>query len=261
MVNIVKNVVNACRGLHLSLKVVGGTLHGFKRLLIWVRALQRLRKATSLGLANNNDLWLCLRISFDDLTQEDMNLYLDLCCYFNKDLVPMGMSKIVTSLDLWKVVNKNPQESLKRLEDTSLLKIDKDGIYEVHEQLRDMGRMIVETDPIYIGTRWWKFRQQYGVSKHKKLDHIECLSFNEPTKKLKSYFDITETSVFALIFLLQGFEGSIPIDCFLNQLESLLVTHVGPSQEGIEPTVPCSNLTRYIFNYLYIMRSCSLCID
>ena len=106
MVDIVENIVDACRGLPLSLKVVGGTLYGFKRLRIWVRALRRLQRARSLGLANNNEVWHCLRISFDDLTQEEKNLFLDLCCYFSKDLVPMDTLKVVTSSCLWRDVNK-----------------------------------------------------------------------------------------------------------------------------------------------------------
>jgi hypothetical protein len=34
MVDIVENIVDPCRGLPLSLKVVGGTIYGFKRLCI-----------------------------------------------------------------------------------------------------------------------------------------------------------------------------------------------------------------------------------
>ena len=42
-------------------------------------------------------------------------------------------------------------------------------------------------------------------------------------------------------------------------LESMLVTHVGPSQEGIEPTVPCNNtLTHYTLSYIEIMKLCSM---
>ena len=33
-------------------------------------------------------------------------------------------------------------------------------------------------------------------------------------------------------------------------LESMLVTHAGPSQEGLEPTIHCSNYTHYTLSYL-----------
>jgi hypothetical protein len=36
--------------------------------------------------------------------------------------------------------------------------------------------------------------------------------------------------------------------------ESMLVTHAGPSQEGIEPIVHCSNRTHYTLSYLEIME-------
>ena len=38
-------------------------------------------------------------------------------------------------------------------------------------------------------------------------------------------------------------------------LESTFVTHAGPSQEGIEPIVHCSNQTHYTLSYLEIMKS------
>jgi hypothetical protein len=78
MVVIVEEIVDACRGLPLSLKVMGATLYGFKRLRIWVQAVQRLKRARALGLENDNEVWDCLRISFDNLTKEEKNLFLDL---------------------------------------------------------------------------------------------------------------------------------------------------------------------------------------
>ena len=117
---------------------------------------------------------------------------------------------------------KNPEESLKRLEDKSLVKIDKDGVYEVHEQLRDMGRMIVETEPMYIGTRWWKIQEATWSGKTEKvMERIECLSFNEPTKEFKTHFDITKPLCSLRFFGFQGFEGSISLDRFLNQSKNL----------------------------------------
>ena len=44
-------------------------------------------------------------------------------------------------------------------------------------------------------------------------------------------------------------------------LELMLVTHPGPSQEGIEPIVHCNNRTHYTLSYLEIMKSCSLGVD
>jgi hypothetical protein len=44
-------------------------------------------------------------------------------------------------------------------------------------------------------------------------------------------------------------------------LESMFVTHAGPSQEGIEPIRHCSNRTHCTLSYLEIMKSCSLGVD
>jgi hypothetical protein len=111
---------------------------------------------------------------------------------------------------------------LKRLEGKSLIKIDKDGVYEIHEQLRDMGRMIVETDSMYIGTRWWKIQDATWSGKVQKvMERIECLSFNEPTKESKTHFDITKPLVSLRFLGFQGFEGSISLDKILHQSKNL----------------------------------------
>jgi hypothetical protein len=42
------------------------------------------------------------------------------------------------------------------LVDKSLVKISRNGYLEMHDQLRDLGRMMVETEEVYKGTRIWK---------------------------------------------------------------------------------------------------------
>ena len=41
------------------------------------------------------------------------------------------------------------------LVERSLVKIDEYGCLEMHDQLRDMGRMMVEKEEVYKGTRIW----------------------------------------------------------------------------------------------------------
>ena len=50
----------------------------------------------------------------------------------------------------------SPSHVLDVLVDKSLVKIDVDGHLEMHDHLRDMGRMIVEREEVYKGTRIWK---------------------------------------------------------------------------------------------------------
>jgi len=144
--------------------------------------LQRLRRARSLGSGNDMKLWQCLQVSFDDLKdEEDKNMFLDICCFLCKDLFAGGMLKVDIALQIWSNINENPTNSLKRLEDKSLVKIGKDGGLETHDQLRDMGRMIVETQSNYMGTRLWnihatKWKEEIG----KDMRHMESLSYNEP---------------------------------------------------------------------------------
>jgi hypothetical protein len=48
-----------------------------------------------------------------------------------------------------------PIESFNTLIERSLVNVDIYGAIEMHDQLRDMGRMIVEKDGEYLGTRVW----------------------------------------------------------------------------------------------------------
>jgi hypothetical protein len=136
-------IVKACNGLPLSLKVMGAFLQGKERIRSWERAFQRMKRGRCLD--GDEGLWSTLRVSFDALKDEEKKLYLDIACFF-----PMGHPKE-------RVLRTcaSPSHVLDVLVERSLAKIDVYGILEMHDQLRDMGRMIVEKEEVYMGTRIW----------------------------------------------------------------------------------------------------------
>jgi hypothetical protein len=99
-------------------------------------------------------LWSTLRISFDGLGTDEKNMFLDIACFFCKDVFPNGMS-VGRALHVWTMNDISPIESLNMLKERSLINVDRNGHIEMHDQLRDMGRMIVEKDGEYLGTRVW----------------------------------------------------------------------------------------------------------
>ena len=143
--HVVEKIVNACCGLPLSLEVMGIRMQGETRLRIWERTLHRLLRARHDGTPDEK-IWKTLRISFDELTMEEKNMFLDIACLFGKDM------SIVKETFL-RMFDGNAQEILENLCNKSLVKVDKWNILDMHDQLCDMGRMITETK--FAGTRLW----------------------------------------------------------------------------------------------------------
>jgi energy-coupling factor transporter ATP-binding protein EcfA2 len=148
-------IVKACNGLPLSLVVLGAFLRDKWRLRCWERALRRIKRGRCLdGDQEYEDrrLWSSLRICFDGLGMDEKNMFLDIACFFCKDVWPKGMS-IGRALHVWTMNDTPPIKSFNMLIDRSLVNVDRDGHIEMHDQLCDMGRMIVEKDAEYLGTR------------------------------------------------------------------------------------------------------------
>ena len=141
-------IIEKCNGLPLSLKVMGAFLRGKERIRSWERAFQRMKRGRHLD--GDEGLWSTLRISFDGLENDEKNMFLDLACF-----LPMGMWK-EKALRICTNYGASPNHVLDILVDKSLVKIDQEGNLEMHDQLRDMGRMIAETNEEYLGTRIWK---------------------------------------------------------------------------------------------------------
>ena len=165
--HVAKKIVDACCGLPLSLEVMGTCLKGETRLRIWERTLHRLLRARQDG-GPNEKLWETLRISFDELTIEEKTMFLDLACFFCKDM-------FTTKETFLRMFDGNAREILESLHNKSLVKVDEWAHVELHDQLRDMGRMIAETD--FAGTRLWNL--SYPAFANQCKQKVRNLSFVE----------------------------------------------------------------------------------
>ena len=145
LTHVVEKIVNACCGLPLSLEVMGIRMQGETRLRIWERTLHRLLRARHDGTPDEK-IWKTLRISFDELTMEEKNMFLDIACFFCKDV----FTKKETFLRMF---DGNAREILESLCNKSMVKVAERDNLDMHDQLCDMGRMITETE--FAGTRLW----------------------------------------------------------------------------------------------------------
>ena len=148
--HVVEKIVDACCGLPLSLEVMGTCMQGEKRLRIWERTLQRLLRARHDG-SHDKKIWETLKISFDNLNDQEKNMFLDIACFFQEDVYLDDILKRISLRKMDENINI-AQELLESLQNKSLVKLDNNGVLEMHDQLRGMGRMITENDQ-FAGTR------------------------------------------------------------------------------------------------------------
>jgi hypothetical protein len=150
---VAEKIIDCCKGLPLSLKVTGSCLYEQDRVRVWEQTLRRLQKARPLdGDGQDEDLWKRLKISFDGLQSLDKrNMFLDICFFFCKSIfLPKGMSLYEAIY-----ISQFNIEDFKALEEKSLVQTNYlDDVIQIHDQLRDMGRMIVEKDNEFCGTRF-----------------------------------------------------------------------------------------------------------
>ncbi|KAK9811639.1 hypothetical protein WJX72_007467 [[Myrmecia] bisecta] len=158
-------VVKACGGLPLTLKVLGTYLKG-KRSVIWGETLERLRHARDLPGADHEKVFLRLRISYDGLDWVEQQMFLDVACLL------LGRSAAAAKR-AW-AGSKWPSEAgLDVLTGRSLVTVDEDGRLAMHDQLRDLGRAIEARGP--------GMQQDLPITERKRL----WLSDDEQLKLIK----------------------------------------------------------------------------
>ncbi|KAG0622302.1 hypothetical protein M758_3G088300 [Ceratodon purpureus] len=136
---IAKDVVKACGGLPLALKVMGSTLFdktsSEDKETIWLEAIDALRE--------NMDVMAVLKWSYDNLSNLEKRMFVDISCLFCNESKEMALA-------YWRSCKhciscggiKTPEMSLKNLMDRNIVHQGHDGILQVHDLLRDLGQDI-----------------------------------------------------------------------------------------------------------------------
>ena len=169
--HVVEKIVDACCGLPLSLEVMGKCMQGEARLRIWERTLYRVLRARHDG-GSDEKIWNTLRISFDELNDLEKNMFLDIACFFCKDTYFGVYPTKESYLSLLDGDIKIAKNVLKRLQEKSLLKVNDWECFYVHDQIREMGRMITEND--FPGTRIFNISYPAFVNRCKQKVNSLC---------------------------------------------------------------------------------------
>lgn len=156
-----KQIVEIAGGLPLALEVFGSFLFDKRRTIDWESALQKLKQIRP---GNLQDV---LRISYNDLDEEEKCAFLDIACFF----VNMRTSREY-AIDILKGCGFRAEIVMTVLTARSLVKVIGVNVLWMHDQLRDMGRQIVLeenfSDPSQR-SRLWDHNDVIKILKNKKV--------------------------------------------------------------------------------------------
>ncbi|XP_028801901.1 TMV resistance protein N [Neltuma alba] len=135
LLKLSKEIVSLTGGLPLALEVFGSMLFGKRKEGEWVDVVKKL-KLTQPGNVHN-----VLRISYEGLNEQEKCIFLDIACLF----VQMRMKR-EDVIDVLRGCRFNGEEAIKVLSKKCLIKIRENETIWMHDQIRDMGRQIVERE-------------------------------------------------------------------------------------------------------------------
>ncbi|GLJ22686.1 hypothetical protein SUGI_0427310 [Cryptomeria japonica] len=142
-----KRIVEACKGHPLSLEVIGAFLYGKQNdtdIECWKETLD--------NIAINRDIFKTLKISYSGLSAEEREIFLDVACFF----IGEGTTNPIL---FWKSMYKNVHTTITNLSMKLLIKIDEKGVFDMHDLVRDMGRIIAKKGK----TRQWQMTQSSSL--------------------------------------------------------------------------------------------------
>ncbi|CAI0460459.1 unnamed protein product [Linum tenue] len=146
---ISEEFVKVATGLPLALKVIGSFLFRRER-SFWEEKLIELQEIAS---TSENPLLKRLKISYNDLSPDEKQIFLDISCFF------IGSYKDVLYY-LWSDCGFYPESGITTLIDRSLMKQHEEDRFWMHDHIRDLGRAIVKEEDVehpYKRSRIWSF--------------------------------------------------------------------------------------------------------
>lgn len=159
--SLCKEIVTCTGRLPLALEVFGSVLLDKRAKKEWEESLKKLREIRPSRLQD------VLKLSYDELDKEHKIIFLDISCLF----IQVGMKR-VDAIDVFHGCGFKAEEAIGKLMKKSLVKINKDDILWMHDQVRDMGRQIViEQDLENLGkrSRLWNYDDVVNVLMNKMV--------------------------------------------------------------------------------------------
>ncbi|RHN65892.1 putative TIR domain, winged helix-turn-helix DNA-binding domain-containing protein [Medicago truncatula] len=167
-VDIAKRLVTYCHGLPLALEVIGSHLFG-KSLGVWKSSLVKYKGVL------RKDIHEILKVSYDDLEEDEKGIFLDIACFFNS-------YEISYVKELLYLHGFHAEDGIQVLIDKSLMKIDINGCVRMHDLIQSMGREIVRQEStLEPGRRsrlWFSDDIVQVLEENKGTDTVEVIIAN-----------------------------------------------------------------------------------
>nr|CAC35330.1 N1-D protein [Linum usitatissimum] len=165
--------VQAAAGLPLYIKVIGSLLFRMDK-IFWEEKLEEFKKISPTKVQER------LKISYNELTYNEKQIFLDIACYF------IGSYKI-EPMRMWSDCDFYPESTIRSLIQRSLIKFQRSRIksdilntFWMHDHIIDLGRAIVREEnnkKPYKRSRIWSNKDAIDMLKHKKgTDCVEVLT-------------------------------------------------------------------------------------
>ncbi|KAJ9554332.1 hypothetical protein OSB04_018377 [Centaurea solstitialis] len=159
-----KEVVSCAGGLPLALKVLGSFLCD-KDMSEWKSALARLIEIP------HSDIVEKLKISYDGLTPVEKELFLDIACFFRGE-------KKDRAMEILDACGFHPTIGIKVLVQKALITVSKEGRFEMHDLIEEMGHYIVRGENPKnpeLHSRVWQTKDLAKIDAMKENDRIQAL--------------------------------------------------------------------------------------
>ncbi|XP_042486829.1 disease resistance protein L6-like isoform X2 [Macadamia integrifolia] len=156
------NMVGIAAGLPLALEVTGLSLLG-KSKREWETTVKRITEIPNFKV-------LCrLKRSYDQLNNEERELFLDIACFF------IGMDKNIACY-IWDGCGFFPEVGIEILRRKSFVKIGEEDELTMHDLLRDLGRQIIRQESVEVENRSRLWSHE---------DVLEVLTTRKGTREVK----------------------------------------------------------------------------
>ncbi|XP_049937090.1 disease resistance protein L6-like [Nymphaea colorata] len=145
-----KDVVSIAGGIPLCLQVFGSLFSDFESIEEWESNLEQLKQD------QNKDVHERLKISYDSLDKKRQRIFLDIACFLigGVDWEQRKEKKEYAML-MWEGSKLCPTVAIAELQHKFLISInDEHDTFEMHDQIRDMGRNIVQKQEP-VPSRFW----------------------------------------------------------------------------------------------------------
>ncbi|CAN0896528.1 Disease resistance protein L6 [Linum grandiflorum] len=155
---LANDIVSTTGGLPLTLKVTGSLLFR-QEIEVWEDKLEQLRETLKLDEVLDR-----LMISYDALEYEAQQIFLDIACFF------IGKNKEMPYY-MWSDCKFYPASNITILIQRCMIKVGDTNEFEMHDQLRDMGREIVRREDIerpWMRSRIWSTDEGIELLLNKK---------------------------------------------------------------------------------------------